>query len=91
MAETTAVVRVRVDESTKAQAAETLAAMGLTISDAVRVFLACIATDKELPFLTKLRNATHHVTEAGTGGTIDGHRARFAASDPMIDDICGLC
>jgi len=34
----TTMVHVRVDEQIKIQAAETLAAMGLSISDAVRVF-----------------------------------------------------
>lgn len=36
---TTTMVHVRVDEQIKAQATETLAAMGLSVSDAVRVFL----------------------------------------------------
>ena len=35
---TTTMVHVRVDENIKAQAAETLASMGLSISDAIRVF-----------------------------------------------------
>jgi DNA-damage-inducible protein J len=39
----TAMVHVCVDENIKAQAAETLAAMGLSVSDAVRVFLTRIA------------------------------------------------
>ena len=37
MATTTTMVHVRVDEKIKAQAAETLSSMGLTVSDAVRV------------------------------------------------------
>jgi DNA-damage-inducible protein J len=39
MATTTTMVHVRADETIKAQATETLAAMGLSVSDAVRVFL----------------------------------------------------
>ena len=35
----TTMVHVRVSEEIKAQATETLAAMGLSVSDAVRVFL----------------------------------------------------
>lgn len=38
MEATTTMVHVRVDEKIKAQAAETLSSMGLTVSDAVRVF-----------------------------------------------------
>ncbi len=36
MAATTTMVHVRVDEHVKAQAAETLALMGLTVSDAIK-------------------------------------------------------
>jgi DNA-damage-inducible protein J len=35
---TTTMVHVRVDENIKAQAAKALASMGLTISDAIRIF-----------------------------------------------------
>ncbi|MHB8167776.1 MAG: type II toxin-antitoxin system RelB/DinJ family antitoxin, partial [Sulfuricella sp.] len=35
----TTMVHVRVDDETKAQATEALAAMGLSVSDAVRIFL----------------------------------------------------
>ena len=58
MAATTTMVHVRVDEKIKAQAAETLSSMGLTISDAVRVFLTRIVADKELPFALKAPNET---------------------------------
>ncbi len=37
MAATTTMVHVRVDENVKAQAAETLASMGLTVSDAIQL------------------------------------------------------
>ncbi len=47
---TTTMVHVRIDENIKAQAAETLAAMGLTVSDAVRVFLTRIVMERQLPF-----------------------------------------
>jgi DNA-damage-inducible protein J len=53
----TAMVHVRVDENIKKQAAETLAAMGLSVSDAVRVFLIRIAAEKELPFTLRVPNA----------------------------------
>ena len=36
----TAMVQVRMDEKTKQQAAKVLAALGLSVSDAVRIFLA---------------------------------------------------
>ncbi len=53
---TTTMVHVRVDEQIKAQATETLAAMGLSISDGVRVFLMRVITDKQMPFALKVPN-----------------------------------
>jgi DNA-damage-inducible protein J len=49
MAEDT-VVRTRVDERTRSEAASVLEAMGLTVSDAVRLLLERVAADKALPF-----------------------------------------
>jgi addiction module RelB/DinJ family antitoxin len=45
-----AVVRARVDQSLKQEAEAVLAAIGLTVSDAVRLMLSRIAEDKALPF-----------------------------------------
>jgi len=45
-----AVVRARIDEHTKEEAAAVLAAMGLTLSDAFRLLLTRIAREKALPF-----------------------------------------
>jgi DNA-damage-inducible protein J len=45
-----AVVRARIDEETKTEAAAVLKAMGLTVSDAFRLLLVRIAKEKALPF-----------------------------------------
>jgi len=45
-----AVVRARIDERTKNEAAAVLAAMGLTVSDAFRLLLVRVAKEKALPF-----------------------------------------
>jgi len=47
---TNAVVRARIDEHTKEEAAAVLAAMGLTVSDAFRIMLTRVAREKALPF-----------------------------------------
>jgi DNA-damage-inducible protein J len=44
------VVRARIDERIKEEAAAVLAAMGLTVSDAFRLMMFRIARDKALPF-----------------------------------------
>jgi DNA-damage-inducible protein J len=51
------VVRARIDGATKAEAAAVLAAIGLTLSDAVRLLLKRIAAEKSLPFEPLVPNA----------------------------------
>jgi len=50
-------VHVRIDKRVKAQATKTLASMGLSVSDAVRVLLTRVAAEKALPYEVKVPNA----------------------------------
>jgi DNA-damage-inducible protein J len=52
-----AVVRARIDEATKMEAAAVLASMGLSLSDAFRLLLKRIAAEKALPFEPLVPNA----------------------------------
>ena len=54
----TTMVHVRVDEKTKQRAAKTLASMGISVSDAVRMLLVRVAAEKALPFELRVPNAT---------------------------------
>jgi DNA-damage-inducible protein J len=45
----TTMLHIRVDEQLKAEATETLADLGLTVSDAVRILLTRVVRDKALP------------------------------------------
>jgi DNA-damage-inducible protein J len=47
---TNTIVRARIDEQTKVEAAAVLAAVGLTVSDAFRMMMVKIAKDGALPF-----------------------------------------
>ena len=87
MAVTTTMVHVRVDENIKAQATETLASMGLTVSDAIRVFLTRVVADKELPFALKAPNATSRVAIAEANEVIKNRRARFASAEDLLNDL----
>lgn len=49
-------VHIRVDQKVKTKAAKTLASMGLTVSDAVRLLLTRIAAEKALPFEVRVPN-----------------------------------
>jgi DNA-damage-inducible protein J len=44
------VVRARIDEQIKKEAAAVLSAMGLSVSDAFRLMMVKIAKEKKLPF-----------------------------------------
>ncbi len=52
-----AVVRARINEADKTEAASVLAAMGLTLSDAFRLMVRRIAAEKTLPFEPLVPNA----------------------------------
>lgn len=52
-----AVVRARIDERLKEEAAAVLAAIGLTPSDAFRLMMTRIAKEKRLPFEPLIPNA----------------------------------
>jgi len=51
------VVRARIDGQVKEKAAKVLADMGLSVSDAIRLLLVRVATEKALPFEIKVPNA----------------------------------
>lgn len=50
-------IHIRVDDDTKAEATRALAAMGLTVSDGVRLFLKRVVADQALPIEMKVPNA----------------------------------
>jgi DNA-damage-inducible protein J len=54
---TNSVVRARIDEATKTEAAAVLASMGLSLSDAFRMLLKRVAAEKALPFEPLVPNA----------------------------------
>ena len=51
------VVRARIDEDTKREAAAVLKTIGLTVSDAFRLLLVRVAAEKSLPFELHVPNA----------------------------------
>jgi DNA-damage-inducible protein J len=83
----TAMIHVRIDDELKTAAAETLASMGLSLSDAIRVFLTRVVADNEMPFAIKAPNAASRVAIAETEGMIQRRRARFATADELFDGL----
>ncbi len=72
-------VRARIDKVTKQQASETLDAMGLTVSDAIRLLMLSIVDEQRLPFEIKVPNKETRAAiaelEAGKGQSFDSVEA----------------
>jgi len=67
----TGIVHIRVDEKVKTKASKALAAMGLTLSDAVRLLLTRVAAEKAMPFEVRVPNReTRAAIEAGERGEV---------------------
>jgi DNA-damage-inducible protein J len=81
---TDTVVRARIDAATKDRATEALAAMGLSISDAIRLLLVRVAADKEFPFPVKVPNAT---TRKAMAELEQGKGKSFASADQLFKDL----
>ena len=67
-----ALVTTRINESVKQEAAQVLASMGLTVSDAVRLLLTKVAKEKALPFEVWQPNAeTVAAMQAARAGQLE--------------------
>ena len=77
-------VRARIDSETKDAASEALAAMGLSMSDAIRMMLRRIAEEKRLPFDVKVPNA---LSREAMGELDAGEGERFDSADELFDDL----
>ena len=83
----TAMIHVRVDEETKTQAAETLASMGLSVSDAIRVFLKRVIIEKAMPFEVRVPNIETRAAMAEADEIVRTRRARFANAEELFDAL----
>ena len=80
----TTMVHVRVDEKTKQRAKKTLAAMGMSVSDAVRLLLVRVVAEKALPFDVKVPNAT---TVKAMRAADKGEGKRMGSAAALFEDL----
>jgi DNA-damage-inducible protein J len=80
----TTMVHVRVDEKIKNDAAKTLAAMGISVSDAVRMLLVRVAAEKALPFEVRVPNAA---TVKAMQAADRGKGKRFKSASALFRDL----
>ncbi len=77
-------VRARIDAKTKERAAGALAAMGLSISDAIRLLMLRIADERRLPFDVKAPNAS---TAAAIAELEAGKGKKLASVEALMADL----
>ena len=87
MAAQTSMLHVRVDDETKTQATEALAAMGLSVSDAVRLLLHRVVVDQAFPLELKVPNAETRAAMAEAEKMIRARRVRFATADSLFTNL----
>jgi DNA-damage-inducible protein J len=80
----TTMVHVRVDEKVKRDAAKTLAGMGISVSDAVRMLLVRVASERALPFEIKVPNAR---TIRAMQAADRGEGKRYKSSSVLFKDL----
>jgi DNA-damage-inducible protein J len=87
MAARSSMLHVRVDDEIKAQASEALAAMGLSVSDAVRILLKRVVIDQAFPLELKVPNAATRAAMEEARASMRARIARFASADALLDDL----
>jgi DNA-damage-inducible protein J len=80
----TTVVRARIDERVKKDATAVLASIGLTVSDAFRLMMVRIATEKRLPFEPLVPNAK---TIAAMRAARRGDLVAVGSADKLLADL----
>jgi DNA-damage-inducible protein J len=83
----TKMLHLRIDEETKEQATLALSAMGLSVSDAVRLLLRRIIADQAFPLELKVPNTQTRAAIAEADMIIRKRRARFATADQLFADL----
>ncbi|ENK2541473.1 type II toxin-antitoxin system RelB/DinJ family antitoxin [Salmonella enterica] len=77
-------VRARIDNVTKERATVALEAMGLSVSDAIRLLMLRIADEKRLPFDVKVPNAT---TKKAMVELDEGRGKKFDSVEALMADL----
>ena len=77
-------VRARIDSATKARAADALDAMGLSISDAIRLLMVRVADERRLPFEVRVPTTA---TRKAIAELESGEGKRFASVSKLMADL----
>lgn len=87
MSAQTSMLHIRVDDDIKDQATQALTAMGLSMSDAVRLFLHRVVVDQAFPLELKVPNAETRAAIAESRVMMSKRKARFADADALLANL----
>ncbi len=85
----TAQLRARIDEETKAQGDAVLEAIGLSVSDAVRLLYRRLIADQAFPLELKVPNAATRAAMEEAHAILRARKARFETGEELIADLDG--
>lgn len=87
MSTQTSMLHVRVDDGIKVQATQALEAMGLSMSDAVRLFLHRVVAEQAFPLELKVPNAETRAAMQEARAAMAAHKGRHSSAQALFDEL----
>lgn len=84
-----ATLRARIDDETKAKGNAVLEAIGLSVSDAVRLLYHRLIADQAFPLELKIPNAETRAAMEEGHAILRARKARFESADELIASLDG--
>jgi DNA-damage-inducible protein J len=85
----TKMIHVRVDDDIRDEASSVLGSFGLTVSDAVRIFLHRVAASQSFPLELKVPNEATRTALLEAREIRKARKARFATPGELFSDLGG--
>lgn len=87
MTSQTSMLHVRIDDETKLQAQQALKAMGMSVSDAVRIFLTRVVAEQAIPFDIRVPNTVTVSAINEADDLIQAKKVRFETVEGLFNDL----
>ncbi len=87
MASQTSMLHVRIDDATKQEATAALEAVGLSVSDAVRLFLKRVVAERGFPLELKVPNAETRAALEESRELIKLGKGRLLTPEELFDEL----
>lgn len=83
----TSMLHVRIDDETKVQAQKALKSMGMSVSDAVRIFLTRVVAEQAIPFDVRVPNQVTHAALEEADQLIKAKKTHFDTAEDLFNDL----